>query len=103
MDAATPNPTITARRETKLPLKPNISMAITAAKLEPEVMPIISGLAKGFCKIFWKVLPAIPKARPHKSPAIVRGSLRVIIVKDPSLVVPSILPIIVLGEYMVFP
>lgn len=101
--AATPKPIITAKSETRLPLIPNTSMAITAAKLEPEVIPIISGLARGFCKIFWKVLPDIPKARPHKSPAIVRGSLRDIIVKAPSSVVPSILPIIVLGEYMVFP
>lgn len=48
-------------------------MQPTATTLAPEVMPMTSGLARGFLSMVWKVLPATPKANPASTPAARRG------------------------------
>ena len=67
--------------DTVVPLIPKTNMQKTAATLDPDVTPIISGLARGFLSIVWKVLPAMPKAIPTKSAESILGKRRVAMAK----------------------
>ncbi|MNG37981.1 hypothetical protein D3C84_1255120 [compost metagenome] len=63
-------------------------MQKTAATLELAVMPSTSGFASGFRSIVWNVLPDNPKAKPANSPASIRGSRIVSMVKVKPLTSP---------------
>lgn len=52
-----------------------MTMAVTAAALAPELMPMTSGLASGFRSMVWNSAPASPKAIPIMVPVTARGSL----------------------------
>lgn len=49
-------------------------MAMAAAALAPELMPMMSGLASGLRSIVWKVTPARPKLNPATRARTARGS-----------------------------
>ena len=57
-------------------------MQKTAAALEPEVIPMTFGFARGLRSIVWKVFPAMPKANPAKRPASILGRRIVLTAKD---------------------
>ncbi len=57
-------------------------MPNTAAALAPELMPMMSGEARGFRSMDWKVTPATPKAKPARRPSVARGSRSSPTVKD---------------------
>ena len=46
---------------------------MTAPKLAPPVMPIISGEAIGFFSTFCSIKPLIPRAIPAKMANMIRG------------------------------
>jgi len=50
-------------------------IAKAAAALEPALIPMMSGLARGLRSMVWKVTPASPKLRPATTASTVRGSL----------------------------
>ena len=64
------------------PLQCSTTSERMAAALAPDVMPITSGLARGFRSIVWKVDPATPKAMPARTPVSARGNRNVPTVKD---------------------
>ncbi|WKK73134.1 hypothetical protein Q0F99_10025 [Rathayibacter oskolensis] len=73
-----------------MPERPKKAMATTAAALAPEVMPMMSGLARALRSIVWKITPPIPKPMPTRTAVIVRGRRRVPMVKEaPGTVSPS--------------
>ena len=77
----TKSPDITEIIETAGPLNPSTNIQKTAATLEPDVTPIISGLARGFLSIVWNVFPAIPNAIPTNNPLSILGRRNVAIAK----------------------
>jgi len=76
----------------------------TAAALEPEVMPIISGLAKGFLSIVWNVFPAMPNAIPTSNPESILGNRNVPMAKEaPCICSPERTRTTISRGYLVFP
>ncbi len=72
--SATPRPATTATRETTGPFSDRTTMAKTAAALAPELMPMMSGLARGLRSMIWKATPASPKLRPASTQRTARGN-----------------------------
>ncbi len=63
-----------ARTETCTSPSESVTIAMAAAALAPELMPMMSGLASGLRSIVWKVTPASPKLNPATTARTARGS-----------------------------
>lgn len=74
--------------ETTFLFKLRKRMQYTAAAVEPDETPIISGLAKGLLSKVWKIFPATPKAIPHRMAVAVLGNLSFVIKYFPSSLRP---------------
>lgn len=82
MSRATPRPATIATTDTPVLPRPRVMMANTAAADAPELMPMMSGLARGLRSIVWKVTPPRPKHSPTRTARTARGSRSLPTVND---------------------
>lgn len=87
---ATNIPANTEMIETIFLFKLRKRMQYTAAAVEPDETPMISGLANGLLRRVWKIFPATPKAIPQSIAVIVLGNLSFAIIYEPSSLSPRI-------------
>lgn len=71
---ATPRAETIAKTDTAVPPSESDTIAMAAAALAPELMPMMSGLASGLRSIVWKVTLTRPKANPAVTARTARGS-----------------------------